>query len=312
MKITDYTEDTERIVGKSVIKFWGDNHNGVKLYWDNEIGDSCSVPDPDQYSAQLKADHQALWSGKLPNGDWLILVDETSGTEYDYLVGIIKNDTGKEKFRLRFGSDYITTSCCWKTSMEMIKAVKDHFSTEEDYKNFMEDYTHKTRTIGGEIIFPRYPLGSGNRQTINQARGKNYYIKDRFDLTLECIRRYYQEKDSQGEDNPLFDVFNQKENRAFFDLFIKGDKDDVNNRKKGFENYVRYFYLDDWVSEDFQKVKYFIMDEAYQDDPFKEVNYKPYNPFPQNPKEYIEFVERQIAFVNARNQRIAASCEHKK
>ena len=53
------------------------------------------------------------------------------------------------------------------------------------------------------------------------------------------------------------------------------------------------------------------MDEAYQDDPFKKVNGKDYNPLPKNPKEYIEFIKRQIAFVNARNARIAAACAKK-
>src|SRR5207247_1537178 len=44
-------------------------------------------------------------------------------------------------------------------------------------------------TIGGMMIFP------GNRidgkWTINQARGCTGRIGDRFDLTLECIRRHY-------------------------------------------------------------------------------------------------------------------------
>ena len=34
--------------------------------------------------------------------------------------------------------------------------------------------------------------------TINGARGFDYRIKDRFDLTLECIRRYY-----TGDRSPL-------------------------------------------------------------------------------------------------------------
>ena len=43
-------------------------------------------------------------------------------------------------------------------------------------------------TIGGMMVFP------GNRiegkWTINQARGCLKTISDRFDLTLECIRRH--------------------------------------------------------------------------------------------------------------------------
>ncbi len=51
-------------------------------------------------------------------------------------------------------------------------------------------------TIGSSIIFP------GNRidvaSTINGARGFHPRIADRFDLTLECIRRHY-----RGESSPL-------------------------------------------------------------------------------------------------------------
>ena len=105
----------------------------------------------------------------------------------------------------------------------------------------------------------------------------------------------------------MTDVFNQKENQAFFDLFIEGNKDDVNNRKKGFENYIKFFYLDDWVSEDYQTIKYLIIDDKFQDDPFKKVNGESYNPFPKNPQEYIEFIKKQMEFVRKRNERIAAA-----
>ena len=39
------------------------------------------------------------------------------------------------------------------------------------------------------------------KMTINGARGFNAKIRDRFDLTLECIRRHY-----RNEDSPLTDV----------------------------------------------------------------------------------------------------------
>jgi hypothetical protein len=41
-------------------------------------------------------------------------------------------------------------------------------------------------TIGGMMVFPGNQIDG--KMTINQARGCNGNIKDRFDLTVECIR----------------------------------------------------------------------------------------------------------------------------
>jgi hypothetical protein len=51
-------------------------------------------------------------------------------------------------------------------------------------------------TIGGMMVFPAER--AGGKMTINGARGFHPKIKDRFDLTLECIRRHY-----LGEPSPL-------------------------------------------------------------------------------------------------------------
>ena len=76
----------------------------------------------------------------------------------------------------------------------------------DDYRGFVENFLHKTYTIGGEIIFPKHT------RSINQARGVNPLICDRFDLTLECIRRYY-----AGVSSPLYEVLCG--DGRFFDLF---------------------------------------------------------------------------------------------
>lgn len=54
-------------------------------------------------------------------------------------------------------------------------------------------------TIGGYIVFPNQlaqqrPVGSNatvRRWSLNQARGMERRISDRFDLTLETIRLFY-------------------------------------------------------------------------------------------------------------------------
>ena len=49
-------------------------------------------------------------------------------------------------------------------------------------------------TIGAYIIYPSKRVDK--KMTINGARGTNGKIKDRFDLTLECIRRHYLNEES--------------------------------------------------------------------------------------------------------------------
>jgi hypothetical protein len=49
-------------------------------------------------------------------------------------------------------------------------------------------------TIGGMMLFPGNRIG--RQMTINGARGFHPRIKDRFDLTVECIRRHYLNVDS--------------------------------------------------------------------------------------------------------------------
>lgn len=61
--------------------------------------------------------------------------------------------------------------------------------------------------------------------TINSQRGCHPRIKDRFDLTVECIRRYY-----LGERSPLFETLGR---------------------------YADFFLLQDLVTEDAAAVRFF-------------------------------------------------------
>lgn len=113
--------------------------------------------------------------------------------------------------------------------------------------------------------------------TINGARGFHPRIADRFDLTLECIRRHY----LGIEPNPLRDVLNRYGN--FFELF--GD----------FEGYVEFFLLTDLLEDDGATIKYF-----HHFDDFKT---------PAVPKikdEHLEYLRRKNAFIEARNRTIDA------
>lgn len=89
------------------------------------------------------------------------------------------------------------------------------------------------------------PPGSGQAQrvdgkmTINAARGCHPRIKDRFDLTVECIRRQY-----LGEPSPLSDTLVRYAD--FFGLF------------EDFARYVGFFHLQDLVNEDASTIKFFM------------------------------------------------------
>ena len=95
-------------------------------------------------------------------------------------------------------------------------------------------------TIGGYIVFPngiaqQGPTsvnGSVRRWTLNQARGMESRISDRFDLTLEAIRMFYSGAVHRSE-NPIGDVLEAY--RWWFDLFGQGTE--------GFLAYADFFFL---------------------------------------------------------------------
>jgi hypothetical protein len=74
------------------------------------------------------------------------------------------------------------------------------------------------------MVFPGYQVD--RKMTINQRRGCHGSIRDRFDLTLECIRRHYLD-----EPSPLSATLARY--AEFFGLF--GD----------FAGYVDFFHLQD-------------------------------------------------------------------
>lgn len=226
-------------------------------YWDNFWNDNVlggGGADPDAVSKTLQIYHQLLWSKPLPNGEHMNLV---SGKGSNYLTW--KN--------FRFGSDSILASFRYVRYREMLEEVS---KTIPKYKEFIESFIHKTYTIGGSIIFPK-------ENSINRARGVNPFIKDRWDLTLECIRKYY-----KNEDSPLYETLVM--NKEFFDLFVD------------FKGYVDFFFLQDCVSEDYKTVIFWIGDGDLSK-----------NPMPKSVDEYLLWIDKQLDFVSKRNKRIELS-----
>ena len=215
-----------------------------------DVRSDASGKDPDSHSTTLRNYHRYLWSKRLPNGNDLVLDEQLNNTS--------------DACNILFSSDSISNSLCGQRDYRYMIAEID--------KNIVEDFVSVGSTIGGYIIFPKNRING--KMSINQERGINSRISDRFDLTLECIRLYYLKKDS-----PLYECF--KRYHEFFDLFVD------------FKGYVDFFLLQDLVNEDYN-VKFFL--------PFNGFVYKPR---PNNIDEYIVYKNNTVAFVNDRNSRIS-------
>jgi hypothetical protein len=217
--------------------------------------DSPVGKDPDTHSKTLRRYHKLLWSKPLPCGAFFGLDDDIPG---HYL----RHRSAVGEFSL--SSDAVIPTFKWN------KRIQTLISHEE-----LMAFNAVGYTIGGMMIFP------GNRidgkWTINQARGCLRRIGDRFDLTLECIRRHY----CKGE-SALSDVLMRY--ARFFDLF--GD----------FRGYAEFFLLQDLVSADYSAVKISA--------PFDEFRG---SPIPNRVDEYRAYESAARAFIEARNQRIAYS-----
>jgi len=122
------------------------------------------------------------------------------------------------------------------------------------------------------MIFPARKVDG--KWTINQERGCAKQIRDRFDLTVECIRRHYSKSES-----PLTAVLARY--ASFFNLF--GD----------FRGYVEFFLLQDLVLSDFSAVKMMAPFDDFRG-----------SPIPVDANEYRAYESIARAFIEARNRRI--------
>lgn len=209
--------------------------------------------DPDSASKTLRVYHQLLWSKPLPNGQEMKLTIEKNCLRWGDMW---------------FGCDSITASFLhWRFPLREY--------VEQNIPNFAEwkkDYWHKTYTIGGSIIFPMH------RWSMNQARGCSVKVCDRWDLTLECIRRFY-----LGQPTPLDKAL--EKDRDFFSLFVD------------FKGYVDFFLLQDCVDENYN-VKFWMNTRLFDS-----------MPMPKSLDEYYKWIDTQLAFVAKRGKRIEDYCK---
>src|SRR5699024_2009477 len=215
--------------------------------------DTPTGKDADLYSPTLREYHRTLWSKQLPSGSTFTLTK----SENVYLL----HESSLGRYPLC--SDAITTRLKGRASKVLKDIPAESLPPDLGY------------TIGNSIIFP------GNRidgaATINGARGFHPRIADRFDLTLECIRR-----PDCGEASPLAATL--KGYSAFFGLF------------SSFPEYVEFFLLDDLWDHQTSQIRF-----LHHFDDFSTPA------VPKTPGDLIGYLQANNEFIESRNRRIAQS-----
>ena len=213
--------------------------------------------DPDARSPTLRRYHQLLWSKPLPSGAPFELDVTTPGAYLHH-----RSELGE----FCLSSDAVIPS--FSRASELAHIIDQIPEVET------EAFNRIGYTIGGMMVFPGYRVD--RKMTINGARGCHPRIRDRFDLTLECIRRHYLD-----EPSPLSATLARYAD--FFGLF--GD----------FAGYVDFFHLQDLVNEVTLTVKFSM--------PFEDFTA---SPLPGTLDAYFVYRQRAIEFIESRNRRIAA------
>ena len=219
--------------------------------------------DPDKYSPTLQGYHKILWSKPLPNGKKFELTENSPKIPrrlyHNSELGefVLSSDSIGHTYR--------------SVKIKSIKKIVDQIDDEK-----IKSFWSVCRSIGGYILFPAKKID--NKITINCHRGLHPKLIDRWDLSLECIRCFYNKKES-----PIKETLIRYSD--FFNLF------------ENFEGYVKYFHLQDMVSNDYNSIKFFL--------PFKDFNHPP---LPATVDEYLTYRENLMTFIKARNKRIYKSC----
>jgi hypothetical protein len=236
-----------------------DNCKSIDISFDFR-SDTPPGKDPDTRSPTLRRFHKCLWSKPLPSGVMFELVDTTPGVYLHH--------------RSQLGEFWLSSDAVIPTFRKEARLAH----VIEQIPDEVESFNGIGYTIGGMMLFPGNCVD--RKMTINGARGFHPRIKDRFDLTLECIRRHYLDE----EPNPLGAVL-----RRYADFFRLFDN---------FSGFVEFFLLQDLVTDDHSTVKFFSPFENFTS-----------SPVPDSMAAYQAYRERAIDFIEARHRRIRAWCE---
>jgi hypothetical protein len=210
--------------------------------------------DPDSHSSTLRACHQSLWSKALPDGNEFRLSAETRGVYLHHASRL-------GEFKL--SSDALVPTFSRARELEEIISGISKSATEH--------FVRMSYTIGGMMIFPSNQVDG--KMTINAQRGCHPRIRDRVDLTVECIRRHY-----RGGDSPL--ALTLERYSRFFQLF------------GSFTGFIEFFLLDDLIESD-GTVRTFLPFEGFDA-----------SPLPPTLDSYLLYRKNAIHFIESRGDRI--------
>lgn len=142
--------------------------------------------DPDSVHAGLRESHRILLSRPLPNGDsW------SFQPARGWYLKSVEPRTG-EPLEWSVGSDNFAT-----THTNALPGMA------EKIPGYENRHLHEFCQVGGYIVFPngleqtRPTKVRPRKWTLNQAKGCDRRISDRFDLTLEAIRLFFDGKTSR-------------------------------------------------------------------------------------------------------------------
>ena len=234
-----------------------DTHSRIDITFDFR-SDTPGYPkkDPDALSPTLRRYHKLLWSKPLPSGVVFELMDATPSVYLHH-----RSQLGE----FELASDAVIPTFRKEARLSYVI---------EPLPEELETFLGISYTIGGMMLFPGNRIGG--QMTINGARGFHPQIKDRFDLTVECIRRHY-----LNETSPLGAPL-----ARYADYF---------RRFGGFRGYVEFFLLQDLVTDDCSAVKFFSPCGDFHS-----------SPVPDSMASYLAYRELAVDFIGARNQRIRA------
>lgn len=238
---------------KDVYGFWDAINNGN--YIDSDCGTSRS---------KLLQKHLCLLYGYKPLEG--LSCDIKSNDDYNYLY----LDEG-----MRFGCDSIAN-----VMTPQNEPISRYLSSSE-----LKRYYTIINSIGGKIIFPKH------KKSINQYRGAQWkkYIGDRFDYTLECIRRYFDDPSEKYGWYPLKDEI--KNDGKFFSKF------------SSFSEYIKFFFLEDIVDKN-ENIKFFLGENS-------DIDFNITQAIPSDLDKWRLLYNKTIEFAEARTMRINNSKRYK-
>ena len=263
-----------------------------------------TLRDPDTLSQKLYYMHEYIWNlrcnqysipqVKKVNDECKLIIDKENiilGSDSFISIYWHWRDMQlllKEIAKFNYNNENLIENEIINMEKEIVKPRQEKCFYDENWdkiKRFIWLYLQKSNTIGGFIVFPRHET-----PTVNTKRGSSSKICDRFDLTLECIRRAYQYGDFYSEENnPLFGI--PKEDKEFFKMF------------GSFENYIRFFCLEAWVNENYTTVNDLLSEDGKGSLPTKEWLATD-NILPKTDKQWWTFYRNIMDRLDARNKQI--------